>query len=131
MNLVLLWQTTQEVIFVHLTPSEAFWIGCVGYPALELLYRKRTHPAVALAGGLSCFALTQLGRRKYSLLRTSIFGGCAITFIELVLGLTFNRRHHIWDYRHLPFNLQGQICLPFLLVWVALSSAYLKLFEGK
>ena len=116
---------------MHLTPSEAFWIGCVGYPALELLYRKRTHPAMALAGGLSCFVLSQLSRCKYTLFRSSVFGGCAITFIELALGLTFNRRHHIWDYRYLPFNLRGQICLSFSLVWMALSFAYLKLFEGK
>lgn len=28
----------------------------------------------------------------------------------------------IWDYSNMPFNILGQICLPFSLLWVVLSA---------
>lgn len=36
-------------------------------------------------------------------------------FYEKVLGVSF------WDYRELPGNIQGRVCLPFSLIWGALS----------
>ena len=55
-----------------------FLIGAVGYPALEVLWRGRTHPSMALAGGLGAAmihrvhqtALPPLGK---SLLSTKMF----------------------------------------------------------
>jgi len=44
-----------------------------------------------------------------------------ITAVELATGLLVNRDHHIWDYRSLPLNYQGQICLPFSLLWIPVS----------
>ena len=51
------------------------------------------------------------------------FCGTANTLIELCVGLICNRNEkaRIWDYSRLPFNYKGQICLPFTLVWAALS----------
>ena len=44
-----------------------------------------------------------------------------ITLVELVTGLLVNRDYHVWDYRKLPLNYRGQICLPFTLLWVPIS----------
>lgn len=52
-----------------------------------------------------------------------LLGGAAATaaeyaaavFYEKVLGVSF------WDYRGLPGNLQGRVCLPFSAAWGALS----------
>ena len=46
-----------------------------------------------------------------------------ITTVEFVAGCIVNLRLHwqVWDYSSLPFNLLGQICPRFILMWFALS----------
>lgn len=46
--------------------------------------------------------------------------GSAITAVEFVVGLVLNiwLGMGVWDYSGLPFNLMGQICLPFWALWV-------------
>lgn len=52
-----------------------------------------------------------------------LIGGCLITFYEFITGVILNVCLHmgIWDYSHMPFNILGQICLPFTLIWCVLS----------
>ena len=102
-----------------------FWIGAVGYPLIELAWRGRTHPAMALAGGLSAAALGRISKTDRPWWQQALLGGLTITGIEYAMGLIFNRRYQIWDYRRMPFNLHGQICLPFSAAWCALSAAAL------
>ena len=49
-------------------------------------------------------------------------GAGIITMVELGAGLLFNRSHTVWDYRSLPMNYMGQICLPFCLLWIPISA---------
>ncbi len=46
-----------------------------------------------------------------------------MTAMELVVGVPLNLMLglHIWDYSSLPFNLLGQICLPFTVLWFFLA----------
>ena len=101
----------------------SFWLGAAGYPLLELLWRGRTHPAMALAGGLACMALRRISKTDRPIGQLALLGGLMITGIEYGIGKGFNRRYQIWDYRRVPLNLHGQICLPFTLVWCGLSAA--------
>ena len=78
-----------------LTPGEAFYLGCIAYPAMELLTRRRTHPTMALAGGLSALTLNWLSNKRWSRLRKCIAAGALITGIEFTIGMLFNRRHQI------------------------------------
>lgn len=99
-----------------------FLIGAAGYCTLELCVRKRTHWSMGLAGG-SCLLLI---RRIASKLRKGIIKKCivssiAITGVELLCGLIWNRQKKVWDYSNMPLNYKGQICLPFSLLWMALS----------
>lgn len=81
----------------------------------------------ALGGG--CFlAIGHLGR-KLPLWIRSIIGSGICTAGELLTGLVFNRDFGIWDYRQLPLNYHGQICLPFTLLWVPVSALAAVLFE--
>lgn len=102
----------------------AFLAGSAAYPLMELWWRGRTHPAMALAGGLSLSLLHTLSRTQKGrpLWQQALAGGMVITGVEYALGLAFNRRHQIWDYRSMPLNLGGQICLPFTLAWCGLSA---------
>lgn len=52
-----------------------------------------------------------------------------ITLLELVCGLLVNRSYRVWDYRHMPMNVLGQICLPFTLLWVPLSLGAILLYD--
>ena len=42
----------------------AFLTGSILYPAIEVAWRGRTHPAMALAGGLGLSALYRIHRAK-------------------------------------------------------------------
>ena len=104
-----------------------FWIGAAGYPLIELCWRRRTHPAMALAGGVSMQLLHGLHRhgKGRPLWQQALLGGLLITGVEYAAGQVFNRRFRIWDYRRTPMNLHGQICVPYTLAWCMLSAAVL------
>ena len=106
-----------------------FLLGAVGYPLLELLYRRRTHYSMAIAGGLSALLIGRIGRMKASLLPKAILCAAGITGIEALCGLVWNGKHQIWDYRNLPLNWKGQISLPFSVVWGGLSAVLLTIMD--
>lgn len=103
-----------------------FAVGGMLYCASELLYRRRTHPSMFAAGGLALLTADRVRRvrcRGGAVVRVSLCTG-AFTFIELCIGLLVNRRGRtrVWDYSRMPLNYKGQICLPFTLLWAALSA---------
>jgi len=100
-------------------------IGALGYPLLELVWRGRTHPSMALAGGLSTLMIHRVGQSNASLPVKALLCGFGITAVEAGCGLLWNRHHQVWDYRRIPLNWRGQVCLPFTLVWCGLSAVYL------
>ena len=102
-----------------------FLLGAVCYPLLELLTRGRTHPSMALAGGLSAAAFRRISRMRASLAVKSLLGGAAVTLIEAACGLLWNRRHRIWDYRRMPLNWHGHVCLPYTLLWTGMAAAWM------
>jgi uncharacterized membrane protein len=52
-----------------------------------------------------------------------VTGALAVTVAELASGMILNvwLGLAIWDYSAMPYNLLGQICLPFSAAWAALS----------
>ena len=104
---------------------QPFLIGAVGYPALEVLWRGRTHPSMALAGGLGAAMIHRVHRTALPPLGKSLLCGAGITAIEAACGLCWNRRHQVWDYRRMPLNWRGQVCLPYAALWCLLSGAYM------
>ncbi len=97
--------------------------------ALELLWRGRSHGSMFLAGG-SCFLiLGRLSRVKLPLPLRAAGGAAAITGAELVAGFLFNRSYTVWDYRTMPLNYQGQICLPYSLLWIPVSLGGMALYR--
>ena len=100
-----------------------FALGGSAYVGLELLWRRRSHSSMFLAGG-TCFLLLG-GLRKLPLpvpVR-ALLGAAAITGVELGTGMLVNRDYRAWDYRDMPANFRGQICLPYSLLWVPVSIA--------
>ena len=99
-----------------------FSIGGSIYVGLELLWRQRSHWTMFALGGGCFLALGRLDPKRSPLTRMAL-GSAVCTAGELLVGLTFNRDHRIWDYRMLPLNYRGQICVLFSLFWAPLSLA--------
>ena len=101
-----------------------FAVGGSAYVALELLWRGRSHYSMFLLGGGCFLAIGELGRRTPKLPGAvrAVIGSGICTAGELLTGMLVNRDYAVWDYRELPGNYRGQICLPFSLLWVPLSA---------
>lgn len=111
--------------------KKLFLLGAVAYPVMELLYRGRTHYSMALAGGLSAMLIGHMGRMRMWLPFRAMLCGAGITAIEYAIGCLWNRRYSVWDYRDMSMNIQGQVCLPYTLLWCGLSAAALKLLPRR
>lgn len=107
-----------------------FYIGGMIYAALELCWRGYTHGSMFFLGGLCFVLLGQLKRRfpALSLAGQTAAGACIVTVLELGCGLLVNREYQVWDYRNMPLNYHGQICLPFFLLWIPISLAAILLY---
>ena len=105
-------------------PLMLFCTGGLAYVGLELMWRGRSHISMFLAGGTCLLLIGHLNEVKprLPLWQRVLTGAGIITMVELAAGLMANRDYRVWDYRGLPGNFRGQICLPFSLLWVPLSA---------
>lgn len=103
-----------------------FIVGGFAYVIVELLWRGHTHWSMAIAGGL-CFiivgGINELFSWSMPLILQGTIGSAAITVVEFIFGLVFNiwLDLNVWDYSNMPLNIMGQICIPFMLLWIPLS----------
>lgn len=110
-----------------------FVSGGLGYGLIEILWRGRTHWSMLLAGGL-CFVLfatiAEKWRRRSLILKAGL---CAlgVTAVEFVFGLIFNVWLHknVWDYSDVPFNVMGQICPLYTVLWGVLAFGFIPLAD--
>ena len=105
-------------------PLVLFGIGGLTYIAIELLWRGRSHWTMFIIGGL-CFvligAINEIFTFDMPLLKQMAISAVMVTIVELLAGLLINCDYSIWDYRNMPFNILGQICLPYTVLWFFLS----------
>ena len=108
-----------------------FALGGSAYVGLELLWRGRSHSSMFVAGGTCFLLLGELGKQeRLPLPVKALAGAAAITAVELATGLLVNKDHRVWDYRRMPANFKGQICLPYSLLWIPVSTAGLLLHDA-
>lgn len=110
-----------------------FGIGAFGYGLIEIIWRGFTHPSMMLAGGLSVIVLSAINKsfRGLRLLYRCIIGSAAITVIEFIFGCIFNLalKKGVWDYSSVKFNVLGQVCLLYSVLWGFLCIIALPLSE--
>ena len=103
-----------------------FLFGAVGYGLIEILWRGRTHISMLLLGGL-CFSFIRClaSRSKKNIFSLSLLSALFITGAEFMAGCAVNLWWHlnVWDYSAYRFNLLGQICLLYSVLWFFLSFA--------
>lgn len=108
------------------------YLGGMAYTGLELLWRGRSHSSMFVLGGICFVVIGSLGRARPALpipLRALAAAGI-VTALELGCGLMVNREYTVWDYRALPLNYHGQICLPFTLLWIPVSLIAIWLYDA-
>lgn len=107
-------------------------LGGALYCLVEMAFRGYTHISMFLVGGLCFLLLSYIGRLHIPFCRRAILGAAAVTLVEFLSGLLLNRVLHlnVWDYSDRPFNLLGQICPLFFLLWIPLCAAGILLNSG-
>ncbi len=99
--------------------------GCIYY-LLEITARGYSHWSMFFLGGLCFYGCGVV----HSRLGNSVPIWCKmvwcmiiITVLEFFTGVIVNviLGWDIWDYSTMPFNVLGQICVPFMLLWYGVS----------
>lgn len=103
-----------------------FWFGGSFYITLEVLYRGYSHWSMGLLAGIVFIAIGLLNKMwgwETSLVLQIIVSTFIATTGEFITGCVVNLwlGWNIWDYSNLPFNILGQICPQFVLLWIPIS----------
>nr|WP_245156686.1 putative ABC transporter permease [Clostridium aminobutyricum] len=97
------------------------------YYLLELFWRGYSHWTMGIVGGLSFVLIGSINEHlswKTPLWKQAGIGTLIILTLEFITGCIVNiwLGWQIWDYSDMPFNLLGQISLPFAGLWFILSA---------
>ena len=104
-----------------------FWLlGGSIYYLFEIIFRGFSHWSMFILGGLCLVFFYYQGWLtfwKESLLRQTIRCVIFVTSMEFITGIIVNKYWgmDVWDYSEMPFQLFGQICLPFAIIFGGLS----------
>lgn len=100
-------------------------IGGLIYYTIEILFRGYSHYSMIILGGV-CFILIGLINEilpwDMYIEKQILIGTISVVVLEFVAGCILNLwlGLNVWDYSDMPFNLLGQICLPFAIIWIPL-----------
>ena len=102
-----------------------FSIGAVLYTVTEILWRGHSHWTMTITGGL-CALLIHLTNRRMQgkrLVWRCLAGSGIITAMEFTVGCLVNLvlGWNVWDYSSMPFNIMGQVCLLYSIMWFFIS----------
>lgn len=107
------------------TAVGVFCIGGLLYNLIEICWRGYTHWSMFLLGGVCFQAIGSIHERfahRRPLFRCTL-SAAAVTTLEFLSGCVVNLRWHlhVWDYSRMPFNIKGQVCLLYSVLWGVLS----------
>jgi uncharacterized membrane protein len=101
--------------------AAVFTVGAIIYSLIEIVSRGYTHWTMALLGGIVLILMYQHFNDypEESLFKKCIFGCITITCLEFTTGCIVNilLGWNVWDYSERHFDLFGQICPWFSMVW--------------
>jgi uncharacterized membrane protein len=103
-----------------------FCFGFMAYITLEVLYRGYSFWMMGICGGLAFLLIDRINNKiswDIDLLVQGLMGSAIITSFEFIIGelSLHNILPVMWDYSDTPMNFKGIICVPFSLIWIALS----------
>lgn len=102
------------------------------YVCMELLFRGRSDITMMFCASICVVPMIYLNNifsYDVDFLLQLILCSVFATFIEYIFGMIFNTDYHIWDYRNMPYNIDGMVCLPFSLLWMLIASWVIPLMD--
>lgn len=101
-------------------------IGGIVYILIELFYRGYSHWTMYIVAAISFILIGLINEFinwDMKLWKQMLIGSIIITIIEFISGYIVNIKlsWHVWDYSTLPFNIMGQVCLAFSIIWFFIS----------
>lgn len=108
------------------------WLtGGIVYFYMEIAYRGYSHYSMFICGGLCFLFVGKVGKQILleesniwlALVKIMFMGTLIITTLEYITGIIVNvyLKLNVWDYSGFTFNVQGQICLVYSMLWALLS----------
>lgn len=100
-----------------------FIIGGATYYMVEILWRGYSHWTMFILGGI-CFLFAGIQNEyiewEYPLWRQVLNVDVFVIISEFITGCIVNLYFHwnVWDYSNLPFNILGQSCPQFALLFM-------------
>lgn len=119
-----------EGVFFMKKLSEYLFLWALGgclYYFFEIFFRGFSHWSMFILGGICMVFFTVQGQMVHwadplwmQILRCIIF----VTAMEFITGIIVNKWLHmaVWDYSNQPFQIFGQICLPFMIIFSGLCA---------
>jgi len=104
-----------------------FLIGAALYVMIELLWRGYSHWTMLILGGV-CFVclglINEIIPWNVALWKQALLGASIITILEFITGCIINIyfKLNVWDYSNMRFNILGQVCLVYFILWIPLST---------
>ena len=103
-----------------------FISGAVIYMGLEMLWRGYTHWTMGLVAGIATILIgliNEIFPKDTPLMVQAPIASLIITELEYISGEILNvyLGLNIWDYSQMPFNVDGQVCLPASLFWMIIG----------
>lgn len=100
--------------------------GAIIYMALEILWRGYTHWTMGLVAGIATVLIGLINEffpKDTPLMVQAPIASLIITELEYISGeiLNVHLGLNIWDYSQMPLNVDGQVCLPASLLWMAIG----------
>ena len=101
-------------------------IGGFTYVIIEMLYRGHSHWSMFIVSAVALISIGLINEFiswDIKLWNQMLIGSGIVTVLEFISGYILNIKLGwlIWDYSNVPFNIMGQICLPFSIAWFFIS----------
>lgn len=103
-------------------------LGGVIYYSLEMIFRGFSHWSMFFLGGFCLVFFAQQGiwtGWRAPLWKQVGWSVLFVTSCEFITGIFVNKimGWNVWDYTDQPFQILGQICLPFTIIFSGLCAA--------
>lgn len=101
-------------------------VGGIIYITIEIMWRGHSHWTMFILGGICFMIIGQINEVipwGMPLWRQVLIGTAIITGLEFLTGCIVNilLEWDVWDYSGIPLNVMGQICVPYMLLWIPVS----------
>lgn len=105
--------------------------GGIIYFYFEIFVRGYSHISMFILGGVCFYLVGRVGNGILfgkgcfivRILKIMLMSGILITNLEFITGFVVNKIMglSVWDYSQMKYNLMGQICLLYSLIWSLLG----------